>query len=359
MIARAEKSRGLGVQSYDLYANLQPDSVLIINTQDTYEKDFSRYKGAWVTDFRDGKLSEEFVKDWMKDLDVVVSIETFYDWNLLDWAKETNTKTILWVNPEFYKPEHSADVLWNSTSWRMDALPSDTRIVPVPVTNYGFVDLPDISDSINFLHVCGKPALRDRNGTELVANALRRVTGNFTFTVTVQGHQPAGFDRYKVLFNPSFEEMYLNKHVLVLPRRYGGNSLPVLEAIGHGMAVVMSDISPNEDWPIYSVPAQKSAEISMPCGTVRLHDAEPIALPTAIQTLINDRNSLEKYMSLSREYAEENSWCSRRQFFYDELEWASAAEFKQSTNRSNLRVPTLRTTYPPDLGVFTRKLQRN
>lgn len=354
LVARPETGRGLGVQTYGLYSNLNPDSVLLVNTADKYDKDFSRYKGAWVTDFRDGKLSEEFVRDWLADLDVVVGVETLYDPRIYDWAKAANCRTVIQMNPEFVKPNGPLpDVVWLPTGWRRDAFPTDgVRIVRYPIEAKPVVLHPEADEPVRFLHVAGKPALADRNGTDLFSTALRRVKGDAVFTVTTQGHEPPGLaGKAEVLFNPSYDEMYQGNHVLVLPRRYGGNCLPVNEAIAHGMAIIMSDIDPNREWPIYPVATQPGRVIDMPCGSVRLYDADPVDLPNVIQTLANNRTTLASQMHQSVEYAVANSWHKMKQFYYDELELASAADYRPSS-----RTRPLQKARNSDLGVITRSL---
>jgi glycosyltransferase involved in cell wall biosynthesis len=42
-------------------------------------------------------------------------------------------------------------------------------------------------------------------------------------------------------------EMYKEMDLLVLPRRYGGLCIPMLEALSAGIPVIMPNISPNED----------------------------------------------------------------------------------------------------------------
>ena len=46
--------------------------------------------------------------------------------------------------------------------------------------------------------------------------------------------------------------------MLVMPRKYGGLCLPVLEAAARGLALVMTDTVPNSDWPIVPIPVQRT-----------------------------------------------------------------------------------------------------
>jgi glycosyltransferase involved in cell wall biosynthesis len=46
----------------------------------------------------------------------------------------------------------------------------------------------------------------------------------------------------------NYQDIYHGADALILPRRYGGNCLPLNEAISTGMPVLMPDISPNNQF---------------------------------------------------------------------------------------------------------------
>ena len=46
----------------------------------------------------------------------------------------------------------------------------------------------------------------------------------------------------------NYQDIYNGADVLILPRRYGGNCLPMNEALSVGMPVVMPNISPNNEF---------------------------------------------------------------------------------------------------------------
>ena len=223
--------------------------------------------------------------------------------------------------PEFLKAENpQPDAYWYPSSWRLDKCPPGV-LLPVPCESRRFVDQPDPNGPVKFIHVGGKPAMGDRNGSQTVIEAVRRARSPIHFTTYSQG-----LDRPQRLphwhrFEPGPSnkwEMYESAHVLVLPRRFGGLSLPVIEALACGLAVVMPAISPNNDWPIYPVTSSVGRKYEMPCGKVVTNDTDLSDLGTTLACLKNPEVA-SAHMERSREYVQTNTWATRRQDFLDAL----------------------------------------
>lgn len=319
LIARAESDRGLGVLTRLMYQHLTPDKTLVLTVEHEYEQETSAFPDATVLPFT-GELNETEIKEWLDGLDTVVSCETFYDWRIIEWARELGVRTVLYVMPEFLKSENpQPDAYWYPSSWRLDKCPPGV-LLPVPCEERQFVDLPEGTGPVKFLHVAGKPAMGDRNGTNTVMEAVRRARA-INFTTYGQGLPRPERLPYWHLVEPGPSnkwEMYERSHVLVLPRRFGGLSLPVVEALACGLAVVMPAVSPNSDWPIYPVTSSVGRKYEMPCGKVTTNDTDLSNLGTALAYLKNPEMAAA-HMIRAREYAQANTWTTRRQDFLDAL----------------------------------------
>src|SRR5262249_55476915 len=134
----------------------------------------------------------EFFLDWLDGLDVVYSAETFYDWRLVEWARDRGVATVLHVMPELLgaiSPAQMPPRLWRPTGWRMSELPAGTEVVPVPVAADRFCDFRPSSEAdgpLRVLHVAGRRAAADRNGTLSLYQALRTVGERVEITITTQ-----------------------------------------------------------------------------------------------------------------------------------------------------------------------------
>jgi hypothetical protein len=124
------------------------------------------------------RLPEVPVRRWLDGLDFILGAESFYDDRFADWAREAGATTALMVNPEFVPPQGgwgigSPDLWWSATSWRLDHLPPQAEVVPMPVElpSDGW-EHPRPEGSARLLHLAGKRAVGDRNGTDALLAAL-------------------------------------------------------------------------------------------------------------------------------------------------------------------------------------------
>ena len=159
--------------------------------------------------------------------------------------------------------------------------------------------------------MAGHRAAGDRNGTQVVGGLLRKVTYPWRITtqdgirmnprhmnyVEVKGHTE---DRW---------ELYDGCGILVYPRRYGGQSLQVNEAMARGLAVLMPSCEPNIDaWPIVPVPARQGGYIKVPGGRILMHMVLTQPLEETIHALMGDEEMLERWQARSLAWARDNAW---------------------------------------------------
>lgn len=313
LICRAELSRGLGVLTRLMNQYLKPDRTLVITLDSGFDIDLNAFPSATTTHFSNDVLNEHEFKTWAEGLDTVVSCETFYDWRAVEWLRELNVRSVLYVMPELLRLDVPVDEYWYPTTYRLDECPAGL-VVPVPCESRPFVDLPYDTDQIRMVHVAGKKALGDRNGTQSLFDCLRVVRGvnrPHMTTYTQSGDHPLPRDTgwHQMVDGPDDRwKMYQNAHVIVMPRRFGGLCLPVIEALSCGLAVVMPEISPNTDWPIIPVSANVGRRYAVPCGKITTHDTDVMSLAMTIANLANDPGLVREAMNRSREWALANTW---------------------------------------------------
>jgi hypothetical protein len=321
LIARSERDRGLGIQTKAMYDNLHPDKTLVVvNRKSGFESHPEDYPDATVIDFRIEHGYWKFeggtdkIRDWWADLDVVVTVETLYDWTLADLARADGVRTVVHGNPEFWMETNpQPDVWWWPTTWRTEHLPYG-KIVPVPVP-----DGPSWSDAhqafdgpLKVTHVAGSGAMEDRNGTLEVLNAKRRLPG-VEISIYDQKSAPVA-DRF---------DMYRGHHALVLPRRYGGLCLPALEAMASGLVVLMPDCSPNRDWPIVPLYCEPGKVVHMQTGPVQLHGVYARTIMDELKALNSNRHRLHELHRKTSEWAQRHTWAMLKEKYHREINIAS------------------------------------
>ena len=325
ILARAERNRGIGVQTREYAAHLDPAKVLVVDVGEheqypIHPEDFER---ATVVEMAaDGTLPERLVRKWMLGLDAVLIVETPMDWRLCKWARDQGVRTIVHVNPEFYR--HGLhrlphpDGWWAPTTWRLDELPAGTVHVPVPVALERFRRQRESTRTrVRFLHPVGKWAMYDRNGTETFVRACHLASRGEPLDATITCLHPLPHEcapggewvDVRVGGVANYWEAYDGFDVVVLPRRYGGLSLSTQEAMAAGLAVVMPDVSPNtECWPVVPVPARLTGRVPMPAGQVPLAEVRPEQLLEVMRRLAGSPRDLRAAKEQSIAWAEEHSW---------------------------------------------------
>lgn len=331
VLARAN-SRGLEYQTKAV-ADQYDAHVLLIDVPNHSSRRFPTrpevFPDAPVAVVRPGwQLDEVIVRRWLNGLSHVYSAETMYDERLADWARQMGVATVCHVNPEFFIPGGGWGIgrptaLWQATIWRESV--TKARIVPMPVEAASWEPLHE--GPARWLHVAGKATTGDRNGTLLVLDALCHLRRRcHVRIVTQERNLPAAVEapphvEVEVICggvaDPS--ELYVDRDALVLPRRYGGLCLPVGEALARGMAVVMTNISPNVDtWPISAVPALVGETIEVPAGRLRIATVDPVRLAVAMDEMA-DPWTRHEMQRRARSWSESNTWEALRPTWDKEL----------------------------------------
>lgn len=325
LIARSE-DRGLGNMTWEWSQHMNPDRVLVVVPNHALEQRPDRYPGATFLRWdhhRDSSLDEHTVREWLDGLDVVYSAETFYDWRICDWARELGVRTVCHLMPEYFhhdrpNPPPAPDVWWTPTSWRLDRLPPSTRVVPVPLATERFANSESrIQNGLpTWLHIGGARAAADRNGTRTVLSSLRFLREYHTVRIRVQDQRVPAATRgrnvkLEVVTSPAAEywELYGNADAMLLPRRYAGLSLPALESMAAGLALVMPDVEPqSSEWPIVPLPATMSSHVRTAAGPIPLAHLDPRVLAATMDRCARDPAILQYARSESLRFAEANSW---------------------------------------------------
>lgn len=334
LLARCDE-RGIAQQTHEFFLNMKPVATLVMLLQDpAWPEDPAKFEGRGIdhvyVDPKDRLLDERKVRKLLRNVDVLFAVETLMDWRLVEWAHEERVRTIIQGNPEFYihqrdKSLPHPDVWCWPTTWLQNQLPVGPTL-PVPVPNQPPTMAADPNDGpLRVLHVAGHAAAADRNGTLPFMAALEYVKRDVEVTVIGQdGWLPEArpAPKVKLMVNPfgvdDRWEMYHNQHLLISPRSYGGLSLPVQEALRCGLVPMMPDCPPNNTWPGPRIPVRKGRLHPSPGGPVPTFLVDPRHIAHVIDDYERDRDKLAHEMSVSVQWASENTW-SRLRPLYDRI----------------------------------------
>lgn len=313
LIARDDNS-GLGMQTWEFYKHMKPAKTLVMDISDlNHNKRYpERYPDATVVH---GILRAPDIDAFLQDLDVIFVAEAPYNYHLYARAKELGVKVAVQYNYEFFDwfvhPEYpKPDMLIAPSRWHyadVEKWCQENGVQHIylhcPVSREA---LPprEIKQARTFLHVAGRTAAHDRNGTKTVIKASAFLETDARILVHFQGDQGLAHQtttttaEYEAMArnaaNPlkltietkeyeNYVDVYDQGDVLLLPRRYGGNCLPLNEALSVGMPAIMTDISPNNNFlpGNWLLPARKIGEFT-PRTTIDIYDTTPVALARKI-----------------------------------------------------------------------------
>jgi glycosyltransferase involved in cell wall biosynthesis len=330
LIARAD-STGLGIQSKEFFDNI-PCRALVIDSSrlgkgDVLKCDLTKYPDQKAIQLDKnfsnyGWMPYDVMSQFLNGIDVLFCIETPYDYRIFEEARKRGIKSILQFNYEFLEypsglPE--PDLFAAPSLWNYDKVPEPKAFVQVPVNLSKFKQQPAKN---TFLHIAGRPAAHDRNGTQILLNALKFVKSEITLTIKSQGFiNPVPVPKNVKLIidnrnQPKYQDNYTGG-TLIIPRKYGGLCLPINEALGAGMPVVATDISPNNLWlpKEWLIPAKKT--ISFQCRkSIDVYESQPEHLAAKIDQFCQD-DFYSRAVSIVNDFRQDISWAKWRPIYHE------------------------------------------
>lgn len=313
IIARCDNT-GLGNQTRDLVKMLNPDRILLINSAKFNNNNQypEWYQGYNVT-MTNGFPTKQEVAIFMDGLNSVLTCETFYHPHFISLAQRRKVKTLMQYNYEFLdhlnKPDMPLPTYMISPSyWNIDEVVNrfgnDTTIVhiPPPTDSEEFANVRNnnlAKDHKRILHIGGKVASKDRNGTQTVIDMLRHSKADYELVIRSQSELNINCQDSRLTVEignvDSRSSMYDGFDAMVLPRRYAGLCLPMNEALMSGLPVFMTDISPNnqvlpKDW---LIPSNKITTL-MTRIKLDVYDADVRELGKRIDKYVNSDKKEQK-----------------------------------------------------------------
>jgi hypothetical protein len=158
------------------------------------------------------------------------------------------------------------------------------------------------------LHIAGKVAIKDRNGTDTVIEMMRYSKADFTLEIRSQGEMGYNIDdnRIKIITDnvENQEDLYSGYDAMVMPRRYAGLCLPMNEGLLCGLPVFMTDISPNNqvlpsDWLV----ASHKVDELMTRTMLDVYSADPVQLAAKIDAYMSSDQTEAKVKAFNIGYS--------------------------------------------------------
>jgi glycosyltransferase involved in cell wall biosynthesis len=311
LIARYDNS-GLGTLSWEFARHLNPHKILLVENgvHQTFPERYAHFDTRKVN-----QRIEAGLRQWLlEDIDILLSIETFYDWSLIKDCRQRGIKTALYtmfeVTPDPL-PLHP-DLFICPSKLDMEYFPEPKVFLPVPVAT-DRLKWQKRTYARTFVHSASHGGIAGRKGTQALLDAWSMVPHKdarlkiytwkpFTTTdprITVE-----------VVNFKNYWQVWREGDVLVYPQGANGICLPIIEAWSSGLAVITTDIYPfNEYMPkeLLFKPEQ-TVRRKLASGLKEVDDY--VISPRNIADKINEYclQNISRFSKLGRIWAEENSW---------------------------------------------------
>lgn len=314
LVTRCDDS-GLGSLSQDFYKYLEPDKVLTVYGK--YNNHPERYAGAIVCN--QGMPSLQQIKDFIRDIDVLITFETPYNWNLISEAKKVGVRTIIIPNYEWTtnNPPVEPD-LWLCPSkldlkiFKEEGRTADYLPIPIDRTKIPF-KLRTVAEKFVFNN--GHGGSLGRNSAKEMVEAIARIPASSGAEFIIRSQ--VNIDSMIRLPHMRFEfgetpkdKLFEEGDVFVFPHKFDGLSLPIQEAMAAGMPVITTDFFPfNEILPkelLFPYDDKAKAKLDEDTREIDLHLIYTRDLASKITSFIGkDITALSQKMN---EIAESYSW---------------------------------------------------
>lgn len=315
LIARADNT-GLGNLSWGLYENLKElfSKVVIINTG--VFKIFPERFPANSKIVSRGSWNDKEVDDFLEDIDVVLAIETPYNWNVFPRAK--NKKVISVMIPmfegaskplNFYPDYLLCPSVYDRKSFAGEPLKFIDCVLPVDTSAIKF---REHTKAHTFVLNMGHGGIMGRTGIVELLEAIPLIQADIKFLIRSQTPIDYKLDDPRIDIRignvKNYWELWDEGDIYLHPSKQEMISMPVQEALAAGMPVLSSrfkiyeDVFP-ESW---FFPETKNSLVKMHQREIRFHFHEPQKLADTIGQWANQ--DISSASRRAREIAETISW---------------------------------------------------
>lgn len=248
---------------------------------------------------------------FLDGLDVVVTFEIPYDWRLYTEARRAGVRTVQLTMPELDAHQRQPDlprpdVFALPTPWLADRYPG-SPVLPVPCE-------PFTPQHGNLVVHPGALAMKDRNGTRTVIDASDHSRHHLVIRCQAPPERPWRHARVEVDDLADNRHLFDGAALVVVPRRYGGLSLVIQEAMAAGLPVLVGAHDPYAD----AIPAaarlmsERGRNLFAKGGSIATHDVHGRILASRIDAVMADYSLRAQLAAASEAWASAHTWAHVR-----------------------------------------------
>ena len=251
LIARCDNS-GLGRLSLDFYEHLSFDKMMVI-IHPSYTNYPDRFPRGLTCEYTSPTLEE--IDKFLDGLDILLTFETPYNWNIFSRAREKGIKTILIPNYEWTieKPPMIPDLWLCPSKLDFDIYSQEyknVKYLPIPIDRKK-IPFRLRKTAETFVFNNGHGGATGRNSAREFLQAISLVPIGVKFIFRTQVYLEEGISDKRVTIKQGeipFKDLWKEGDVFVFPHKFDGLSLPIQEAMAAGMPIISTNIYPHNTY---------------------------------------------------------------------------------------------------------------
>lgn len=305
--------QGLGILAKSFYDAGVVTDVIVVRHHHRHTHD-DWFPRAMQTPIR--PMDTELVRAFCRSMDVMLFLETPFDWTLVPFCQDHGVKVVLMPMHECMprRLPYQPDAFLNPSHLDQQCYPQGVHI-PVPYD--GVHQWKRRERARTFLHSAGWGGLNNRNGTGELLDAMKLVKNPIKLIIQSQKKLPWDGKRSNVevrIGDMDREKLYDDGDVFAFPEKFNGLSLPLQEARAAGMLVMCGDRFPVNEWlprePLILVNKYRWTHVAGSCRDFE----EAIMSPLSIARKMDEwyDKDIGAYSDAGRQWAEDNSWAKLR-----------------------------------------------
>lgn len=312
LIARCDNS-GLGTLSWEFARHLRPDKVLLVENGvfQTFPERYKNFKTRRVP--ARGSIAPELMQWLLTDIDVVLSIETFYNWELVSEARRNGVKTALVTMFEMSRESLpiKPDLFICPSTLDFKAMPDPKVYLPIPLAT-DRLEWRQRTKAQHFIHTASHGGMNLRKGTPHIIEAMKYVESDIDVTIYswIPFHADDPRVKVKRVLFENYWQVWREGDALIYPQDYNGICLPVSEAFASGLGLVTTNIPPFNEWLpkecLFSPAGFYKTRAATGLIEVDAAKIDPRVLARKIDEVA--ASDLSSVSLAGKRYAEENSW---------------------------------------------------
>lgn len=301
--------QGLGILAKNLYDHgiITNPFVLLHPHRENHPEWFPGAPGTYLR-----RPDWQQVRRWAEAMDVLLFLETPFDWGLIPHAKDRDIRTALMVMYECTPKQLPAtpDLFLCPSLLDLQYFPPEkARLVTVPTT----IPWKQRTSAQLFIHNAGHGGLKGRNGTRELLEAWKFVESDARLLVRSQipigDYIPDSRVRVEVGTFPQ-RMLYKEGDVFIFPEKFNGLSLPLQEAHAAGMLIMCMNRYPMNQWlpnePLIPVRGFETNSISHRMMEFEEAIVDPIDIAASVDHWYGQ--DITSFSQQGKAWSEQNSW---------------------------------------------------